>query len=136
MALLMVEKPLLTIVSVLLLNQARMAMSQESDAGKANVEKLLIDRPSDFKFHAAYLAYSELWDKATSAEVKTQLNQVVNALSKDEIDYETFYRSINQYRPESYVKPSAYTSKSIATQRKRDWREREARKARNERHRR
>ncbi|MBX5326908.1 MAG: hypothetical protein ACQXXH_03015 [Candidatus Bathyarchaeia archaeon] len=111
-------------------------MNPEADAGEVKVEKLLIDRPSDFKFHAAYLVYSELWDKAKSQEVKTQLNQMVSLLSKDEIDYETFYRNISQYRSESYAKPSFYTSKSIETQRKRDWREREARKARNERHKR
>jgi len=69
-------------------------MNPEADAGEVKVEKLLIDRPSDFKFHAAYLVYSELWDKAKSQEVKTQLNQMVSLLSKDEIDYETFYRNI------------------------------------------
>lgn len=120
----------------MLLNQARIVMSQEPDTGKANVEKLLIDRPSDFKFHAAYLLYSDLWDKASSSEIRTKLNEIVASLSKDEIDYETFYRNISQYRSESYARPSFYSQKTITTQRKRDWREKELRKARESRHKR
>ena len=33
-------------------------------------EKLLIDNPSDFRFHAAYLAYSNIYDKTTNPETK------------------------------------------------------------------
>jgi hypothetical protein len=100
------------------------------------VSKLLIDRPSDFRFHAAYLIYSGAWDKNTSPEARTKLNQVMEALSKDEIDYETFYREMNHYRAE--FNPEHFTggsSKSyIETQRKRDWRKREERDRRNARH--
>ena len=34
------------------------------------ITKLMIDRQSDFRFHAAYLAYSETWDKIISQETK------------------------------------------------------------------
>lgn len=110
-------------------------MSQEPDAGKTSVEKLLIDRPSDFRFHAAYLAYSDAWDKTSSPEVKTQLNQIITSLSKDEIDAETFYRQISQYRE---ANPEHYFGNKIRieTTRKKDWRKKEAKSARESRHRR
>ena len=40
--------------------------------------KLLIDKPSDFKFHAAYLAYSETWDKLSSQEIKKELRFIAS----------------------------------------------------------
>jgi len=112
-------------------------MTQESNVDDAVVPKLLIDRPSDFRFHAAYLIYSQAWDKSTSQEIKSKLNEIMASLSKDEINYETFYGKISQYRVE--FNPEHYhvgTRARIETQRKRDWRRREAKNARNARHRR
>jgi len=112
-------------------------MTQESNIDDAVVPKLLIDRPSDFRFHAAYLIYSQTWDKTTSQEIKSNLNEIITSLSKDEIDYETFYAKISQYRVE--VNPEQYyvsTRARIETQRKKDWKRREAKNARNARHRR
>jgi hypothetical protein len=110
-------------------------MSQEPETNKT-VEKLLIDNPSDFKFHAAYLAYSETWDKTSSAEVKTQLNAMITSLSKKEIDAETFYRQIGQYRGTSGQEGYFGSKMRIETTRKKDWRKREAKSARESRHRR
>jgi len=112
-------------------------MTQESNVDDDVVPKLLVDRPSDFRFHAAYLVYSQAWDKTSSQEVKMKLNEILTSLSKDEIDYETFYGKISQYRVEfnpehHYVGMRA----RIETQRKRDWRRREEKNARNARHRR
>jgi len=101
------------------------------------VPKLLIDQPSDFRFHAAYLIYSSAWDKATSPEDKKKLNEMVEALSKKEIDYERFYQEINRYRAE--FNPEHFSGgfhARIETQRKKEWRKREERDRRNERHRR
>jgi len=96
----------------------------------------LMDRPSDFRFHAAFLTYSEAWDKASSVEVKMKLNEIMAALSEEKIDYETFYREINQYRVE--FNPEHFsgggTRAFIETQRKKDWRRREEREGRNKRH--
>ncbi len=100
--------------------------------------KLLIDRPTDFRFHAAYLIYSSAWDKNGSAEAKTKLNEAIEALSTDKIDYESFYREVNQYRaefnPEHFEGGRSRSSGFIETQRKRDWRQREERARRNARH--
>jgi len=112
-------------------------MSQEPNTNqeKASTEpKKLMDKPSDFRFHAAYLVYAEAWDKAPS-EGKEKLNEIMGALSAEQIDYETFYREISQYRVE--FNPEHFrgnTRTFIETQRKRDWRRREEREGRNKRH--
>jgi len=95
----------------------------------------LMDKPSDFRFHAAYLIYSDAWDKASSEEVKHKLNEILSALSTEKVDYETFYRQINQYRVEynpEHFRGSERTY--IETGRKRDWRRKEERESRNKRH--
>jgi len=112
-------------------------MTQESKVDVAVVPKLLIDRPSDFRFHAAYLIYSQAWDKSESQEVKSKLNEIMTLLLKDEINYESFYRKISQYRVELNTEHYYVgTRTTIETQRKRDWRRRDAKSARNARHRR
>jgi hypothetical protein len=100
----------------------------------AAVFKLMIDRPSEFKFHAAYLAYSNSWDKTTSQETKTRLNEIILSLSNQEIDYPAFYEKMGKLTgniPRHYTWPRD----TIMTQRKKDWRKREAKDARNARHR-
>ena len=113
-------------------------MSQESNPNEAATPaatKLLNERPSDFSFPAASLVYSEAWDTASSEEPKLKLNEILSALSNGKIDFETFYREINQYRagfrPEQF---SGGMRTYIETQRKKDWRRREEREGRNKRH--
>jgi len=112
-------------------------INQEPNASNVTVPKLSIDNPSDFRFHAAYITYSQAWDKASSAEVKIKLNEIIAALSKSEIDYQSFYEQISRYRaefnPEHYV---GGTRAFIETQRKKDWRRMQERSARNARHKR
>jgi len=114
------------------MNQEEPNQDQEKALPEPNK---LMDRPSDFRFHAAYLVYSEAWDKAPSSDIKLKLNEIMDALSAGKIDYETFYREVNQYRvefnPEHF---SGGTRTYIETQRKRDWRRREEREGRNKRH--
>jgi hypothetical protein len=96
-------------------------------------EKLLIDNPSDFQFHAAYLTYSKTYDKVTDLEARKQLNQNIMALQQNQIDCSTFYKNISQYRTEDdsqYNRGRAF----IKTQRKRDWRRKTQRHERIERH--
>ena len=97
------------------------------------ITKLMIDRPSDFRFHAAYLAYSETWDKTTSQETKTELNELMSSLSKEEITYSSFYKRLDQFRRQG-SKHYAYPRKRIETQRKRDWRKRQTKDMRNARY--
>ena len=109
----------------------------DKETATTDVSKLLIDRPSDFRFHAAYLIYSGAWDKNSSPEVRKRLNDIIEALSKNQIDYDNFYREMNQYRVE--FNPERYSGGArakIETQRKKDWRRIEAKNARNARHRR
>jgi len=113
-----------------------MSREPNADEEKASAElKKLMDRPSDFRFHAAYLTYSEAWDKASSPDVKLKLNEIMEALSREEIDYETFYREISQYRVE--FNPEHFSGGGrtfIETGRKKEWRIREERERRNKRH--
>lgn len=110
---------------------------KESNANNETVPKLSIDNASDFKFHAAYLIYSQAWDKASSPDVKTKLNEIIGALSRSEIDYQSFYEQVSRYRAE--FNPEHFSGGSrtfIETQRKKDWRRTQERDARNARHRR
>ena len=113
-------------------------MTKEPDSNettsKTAVSKLLNDRPSDFRFHAAYLVYSEAWDKASSPEAKLKLNELIEALSAGTVDYDSFYREISQYRTVVYSERFRGGKTFIETQSKRDWRRREDRERRNARH--
>jgi hypothetical protein len=95
-------------------------------------EKLLIDEPTNFPFHAAYGVYSELFDNATDPEAKSDLNRNIEALRENKIDYETFYRNIAHHRKMS---PNMHQERfSLQTQRKRDWRMKTQRQDRIKRH--
>jgi len=111
-----------------------MTEEPKPQSNEEEVTKLMIDKPSDFKFHAGYLAYSEVWDKTTSQETKMELNEIILSLFKEEISYLDFYKRLDQFRrPGS--KHYAYPRKRIETQRKRDWRKKQTKKMRNARYR-
>jgi hypothetical protein len=94
-------------------------------------EKLLIDDPSQFQFHAAYMVYSEAFDKTTDAEAKKELNQNLENLKANKIDYETFYVNISRYRKLDMPRQERF---SMQTQRKKDWRMKTQRQERIKRH--
>ena len=109
-------------------------MTEESDNNEsASPEKLLVDNLSDFKFHAAYLTYSNTYDKTTNPETRKQLNQNIRALQQNQIDYQTFYKNINQYRTEEGSQHN-YGRALIKTQKKREWRRKMQKHERIERH--
>lgn len=96
-------------------------------------EKLLIDDPSDFQFHAAYLTYSVVYDRTTDPEAKKQLNQNIVALQQKQIDHQAFYKNIDQYRPE-YSSQHFHSRAYIQTQKKREWRRETRKRERDSRH--
>jgi hypothetical protein len=109
-------------------------MIEESDNKEStSPEKLLIDNPSDFQFHAAYLTYSNIYDRTTNAETKKQLNQHIMALQQNQIDYTTFYENIDQFRGENVFQRN-YGRTLIRTQKKREWRRKTQRHERIMRH--
>ncbi|UCH31981.1 MAG: hypothetical protein JSV05_00885 [Candidatus Bathyarchaeota archaeon] len=110
-----------------------MTTEPENDESKPP-EKLLIDDVSDFKFHAAYLAYSDAYDKTANLETKKQLNQHIVALKQEQIDSSTFYRNISQYREGR--QNSRYDRAQIRTQKKREWRRKAQKQERNKRYKR
>jgi len=109
-------------------------MTEESDNNEStSLEKLLIDNPSDFQFHAAYLTYSNTYDKTTNPETKKQLNHNIRALQQNQIDYPTFYKNIDQHRILDGSQHN-YGRALIKTQKKREWRRKTQRHERIERH--
>jgi len=108
-------------------------IDETGEKGAISCEKLLIDNPSNFQFHAAYVAYAELYDKVIEPEAKKELNQNIEALRKNQIDYPTYYRNIDQYR--AGTSSGQYHSQSfVKTQRKRQWRRATQKRERIQRH--
>jgi hypothetical protein len=97
------------------------------------IEKLLVDNPSNFQFHAAYLVYSETFDHVTDAAAKNELNHNLEELKENKIDLETFYLNISRYRHVEQM-PRQGGKFTVATQRKKDWRMKTQRQERIKRH--
>ena len=95
------------------------------------IEKLLVDDPNHFQFHAAYLVYSDAYDAVTDAQAKKDLNQNLEDLKANKIDYETFYLNISHYRKLDMPRQERF---SMQTQRKKDWRKKTQRQERIKRH--
>jgi hypothetical protein len=111
-------------------------MSEGSESVKpVSPEKLLIDNPSNFQFHAAYLSYSEAFDKTVDPEGRKQLNENIVALQQNQIDCPTFYRNIGRYREDAGPAPRTHGRMMIKTQRKREWRRKTQKHERIQRHR-
>ena len=83
------------------------------------IEKLLVDDPAHFQFHAAYMVYSDTFDAVSEAQAKKELNQNLEDLKANKIDYETFYVNISHYRKLDMPRQERF---SMQTQRKKDWR--------------
>lgn len=108
-------------------------VEESGNKESASPEKLLIDNPSNFQFHAAYLTYSDTYDKTSDLEAKKQLNQNILALQQNQIDYSTFYENIDRFRGEDGSR-RGYSRTLIKTQRKREWRIKTQKHERIERH--
>jgi hypothetical protein len=116
--------------------QAWEIMVEGSEESKpAPVEKLLIDDMSNFQYHAAYMAYSDAYDKTSSEEGKKQLNENIVALQQNKMDCQTFYRNISQFRGEEGYQSRGYGRTMIRTQKKREWRRKTQKQQRIQRHR-
>lgn len=111
------------------------AEKKEVENKESSPEKLVIDNPADFQFHAAYLAYSEAFDKRNEPKIRVELNENIEALKRNDIDYSTFYRTVNQYRT-GMGSEQPHTGLFLKTQRKKDWRRSTQKSERIKRHRR
>ena len=60
-------------------------MDETNSQEQSSPEKLQIDDPNNFQFHAAYLVYAELFDNMNEEEGKRELNKNIEALVKQEI---------------------------------------------------
>lgn len=96
-------------------------------------KKLEIDDPSNFQFHAAFLVYSELFDRAGSDDTKKDLNLNIEDLRTNKIDPETFYRNVARYRGD-VISERRRDRFTVQTQRKKDWRMKSQKQERIRRH--
>lgn len=106
---------------------------QSSNDQEQAPSKLQIDDPSNFQFHAAYLAYAELFDNVNGVDSKKDLNLNIKDLKENKISPEAFYRNVAQYRGES-TSEHRRNRFTVQTQRKRDWRKKSQRQDRIRRH--
>ena len=108
-------------------------IEESGNEGSSPPEKLLIDNPLSFQFHAAYLSYSDAYDKAADPEAKRQLNESISALQQNQIDYSAFYERIAKFRGEE-ISGRMVNRTPIKTQNKREWRRKTQKHERIERH--
>ncbi len=96
-------------------------------------QKLEIDDPTNFVFHAAYMVYAESFQNASGIEAKRDLNQNIQDLKDGKISAEAFYRNVAHYRGDVLTerRRDRFT---VQTQRKKDWRMKSQKQERIRRH--
>ncbi|MCL5876808.1 MAG: hypothetical protein M1540_03245 [Candidatus Bathyarchaeota archaeon] len=104
---------------------------QPNPNNQTQPQKLLIDNPENFQFHAAYVVYEEAFDKARDSQAKEELNRNIQDLFDNKIDMGTFYGNVSRFRKSDAPRQERF---SMQTQRKRDWRKKEQRQDRIKRH--
>ena len=94
------------------------------------VKKLEIDKPFEFKYHAAYLAYSKTWDENLSDEDRGKLNNLMKSLTDN--NYSNFYAALSQFRKDA--KDGFRGREGFRVKSKRAWNRSQAKSARISRH--
>jgi hypothetical protein len=94
-------------------------------------EKLEIDDPENFQFHAAYSVYVDAFDRTSDGETRADLNQLILDLKDVKMDYAAFYREVAPFRKIDVPRQERFT---MQTQRKKDWRKKTQRQDRIKRH--
>ena len=79
------------------------------------------------------MSYSKTWDKISSSRTRTELNDILVSLSKNKLEYSEFYKILDDYRRQG-SRHFEFSRQRIETQRKRDWRQKQTRSQRNQRH--
>ncbi len=103
----------------------------DQNNSKPTIEKILIDNPENFQFHAAYLVYSEAFDNVRDDHARNELNKNIQDLSEEKIDAATFYMNVSRFRKSDAPRQERF---SMQTQRKKDWRRKTQRQDRIKRH--
>jgi hypothetical protein len=104
---------------------------QPNEKNQSVPEKLQLDDPENFQFHAAYSVYAEAFDRTSDADTKEELNQFILDLKENKINFEAFYRDVAPFRKIDVPRQERF---SMQTQRKKDWRKKTQRQDRIKRH--
>ncbi len=103
-------------------------------AAEEPVSKVTFENKTDFKFSAAYEAYSKAFDEIPDDEKRRLLNDLVSKLSRGEMSYPRFYREIDQFREDTGGRE--FRRAKIQGQRKQAYRHEQLEKDRSKRYRR
>lgn len=98
-----------------------MTEQPQNPTESASPQKLQIDDPSNFQFHAAYLVYEDLFDHVHGDDARKELNMNIEDLKQNKISLETFYSNVARYRGEG-MGERRRDRFTVQTQRKKDWR--------------
>ncbi len=99
------------------------------------VSKITFEQIADFKFTAAYEAYSKAWDEEHRSEGRRRLNDLISRLFNKEISYPRFYGELSQFLG-GPGRGREFRRVRIQGQRKRDYKRQEQKRARLKRHKR
>ncbi len=94
-------------------------------------EKLEIDDPENFQFHAAYSVYAEAFARTSDGDTRAELNRFILDLKDNKMEYAAFYREVSHFRKLDVPRQERFT---VQTQRKKDWRKKTQRQDRIKRH--
>ena len=97
------------------------------------VTKIMFKSMPDFKFIAAYQAYSKSFDNAKDEEQRKALNEIVSKLYENKIGYSQFYSEVNRFI-EGSERGGEFKRARIEGQRKRDYQRDERKKERSSRY--
>lgn len=100
---------------------------------KGPVPKIEFEQAKDFKFKAAYEAYSKCFDQVRTDDDRNALNEKITKLFNNEMSYPNFYGEINQL-VEGKGEGHEFHRVRIEGQRKRDYRRDEQKTDRIKRH--
>ena len=95
--------------------------------------KIVFEDKPDFKFTAAYEAYSKAFDGADPT-LQKELNDSITKLHEGKMDYNLFYSTTNQHI-QGAERGSSFRRARIEGQRKKEYEKDERKRGRNERYR-
>jgi len=98
------------------------------------VSKITFKSMPDFKFIAAYQAYTKSFDNTKDDEQRKTLNETISKLYENKISYPQFYGEVNRFI-EGAERGGEFRRARIEGQRKRDYQRDERKKDRSSRYR-
>jgi hypothetical protein len=100
----------------------------------SEVKQLSFKDSADFKFSAAYMTYTQLFQESNDEDEKARLNTLITELSEGELSYPDFYEAVKKEEDGTDRRQRFHRSR-ISTQRKYEYRKEEQKSQRSKRYR-